>query len=157
MKSMERYSCTKGTPATTPTCEKLSNGPDLNIGRHEFGCGSLKTSQGGRVLLAIQSEFVRSGKNQSTEVLDLTDEGSNWKILSADMDIPEEESSSAYSFVTSPQEPTVGYLLPVFKRYVYRVKCEDAESCSFEKIDTGHYNLRNSITMAIPADSLTCP
>ena len=62
-------------------------------------------------------------------------------VVSADMDVPhqEKEVGSAYSFVTSTTEPTVGYFLPREERqYIYRVKCEDAQTCSFEKIDTGY-------------------
>jgi len=151
-KSMERYNCVKGD---IPTCEKLSDGPDMINGNYYFGCGSLQTSQGGRVLLTIGNE------HSPTEVLDLTNEESKWEILSADMDVPhqEKEVGSAYSFVTSTTEPTVGYFLPREERqYIYRVKCEDAQTCSFEKIDTGYENpFYLSVAMAIPADALTCP
>ena len=57
------------------------------------------------------------------------------------MDVPykEEELGFPYSFVTSTTDPTVGYYLPDLRQYIYRVKCEDAQTCSFEKIDTGNY------------------
>jgi len=79
-RSMERYSCVKGD---TPTCEKLSDGPDMVNGGNHIGCGSLQTGQGGRVLLAIGN---RNGR--PTEVLNLGNKESKWEILSADMDEP---------------------------------------------------------------------
>jgi len=149
-RSIERYRCVKGD---TPTCEKLSDGPDMIEGHYNSGCGSLQTGQGGRVLLAIG--YLRT----PTQVLNLGNKESKWEILSADMDVPykEEELGFPYSFVTSTTEPTVGYYLPRNKQYIYRVKCEDAQTCSFEKIDTGYENPYASVTMAIPADALTCP
>jgi len=151
-RSMERYSCVKGD---TPTCEKLSDGPDMVNGGNYVGCGSLQTGQGGRVLLAIGN---RNGR--PTEVLNLGNKESKWEILSADMDEPhkEENYGDPYSFVTSTTDPTVGYYLPFLRQYIYRVKCEDAQTCSFEKIDTGNYpNPRGLVAMAVPADALTCP
>jgi len=160
-RSMERYRCVKGD---TPTCEKLSDGPDMVNGGHKFGCGSLQTGQGGRVLLAIGN---RNGR--PTEVLNLGNKESKWEILSADMDEPLKEENNEtgylYSFVTSTTEPTVGYFLPEYRQYIYRVKCEDAQTCSFEKIDIHGiwwqyppYTWQpDSVAMAIPADALTCP
>jgi len=152
--SMERYRCVKGD---TPTCEKLSDGPDMFKGTYRFGCGTLQTGQGGRVLLAIGNKI----KNKPTQVLNLGNKESKWEILSADMDVPYKEEQSfsfSYSFVTSTTEPTVGYFLPSKKQYIYRVKCKDAQTCSFEKIDIG-YEIPSgtSVAMAIPADALTCP
>jgi len=154
-RSMERYRCVKGL---TPTCEKLSDGPDMIKGDYNFGCGSLQTGQGGRVLLAL-GRLNNGGR--PTEVLNLGNKESKWEILSADMDVPYKEEQSfsfSYSFVTSTTEPTVGYFLPSKKQYIYRVKCKDAQTCSFEKIDIG-YEIPSgtSVAMAIPADALTCP
>jgi len=149
-RSMERYRCVKRY--TNGTCDKLSDGPHMIKGDHNFGCGTLQTGQGGRVLLAI------GDIKKPTQVLNLGNKESKWEILSADMDVPyKEEQGFPYSFVTSTTEPTVGYFLPKEKQYIYRVKCEDAQTCSFEKIDTGYKNPTGSVTMAIPADAFSCP
>jgi len=150
--TMEIYQCSMS--GQTPTCTKEPNGPVLNHGRYNFGCGSLQTSQGGRVALALTTAW-----GKPTEILDLSSPGSTWQDLPTHMDPPEGEGDGmSYSFVSSDSDPTTGYLMPVNKDFMWRVKCADASTCSFEKINTGITNLNRDVTMAIPANSgLDCP
>merc|ERR1712110_548123 len=145
-KTMDRYSCTKGV---TPTCNKISNGPDMVDARYAFGCGTLQTSEGaGKVLLAMNNGQGR------TNVLDLGNNGQGddgtWTRLPVSMDVPSIDKGSAFSFVTSSDDPSTGYLLPVQERtYVYKVQCQNAQTCNFDKIETGYTNPFAPVTMAI--------
>ena len=71
-------------------------------------------------------------------------------------DLPEEDRTiNSYSLVVSETEPTTGYYLPRDKDYIYRVQCNDGESCEFTKILTpGHKNPYLPVTMAIPDGKL---
>jgi len=146
--ALERYQCTKGE---TPNCTKDTNGPDMNHGRYKFGCGTLQTSQGGRVLLALRST------HRPSEILDL-EEGNNWKILSANMDVPKEDRGDSYSFVTSDTDPTTGYFMPKYKEYMYQVTCVNASACKFVKINNEFEIPHQPVTMVIqPESGLKCP
>jgi len=137
--SLFRYNCT----GNTLTCKKLSPGPEMKKERAYFGCGTLKTDEGGRVLLAI-------GGEKPTEILNLDTETQTptWKPLTPDL--PEEDRKYG-SLVVSENEPTTGYFLPSHKDYIYRVHCPDSGSCQFEKKHTpGYKNPRHPLTMAIP-------
>jgi len=125
----------------------------MNHDRRYFGCGTLTTEEGGRVLLAL-----RSGLSKPTEILDLTKEGSEWKTLPASMEAPKEDYGSSYSFITSKDDETTGFFLPYYENYIYRVKCTNSKKCSFTKITTGHRNPHYALSMSVPRNSgLTCP
>ena len=42
VESMERYKCSRSDP---PTCQKISDGPNMISDRHAFGCGVLQTME----------------------------------------------------------------------------------------------------------------
>ena len=74
------------------------------------------------------------------------------------MDVPEGDEGWSYSFVTSDTDPTTGYFMPIYKAYMYRVKCADSTSCSFVKVNTGYKNPHSPVTMTVQPDSgLKCP
>ena len=76
----------------------------------------------------------------------------------AAMDVDEDDYSTSDSFVTSAEDPTTGYFLPPHKHYIYRVTCQDAENCNFEKMVTGYKNPVAPVTMAVPGSgAFTCP
>jgi len=150
---MDQYNCTGGD---TPNCSRLPDGPKLINSKSAFGCGALDTIEGGRVLIAMN----RFGSSP-TETLDLTRSDSTWIQLPSDMDVP--ESSSKYSFVTSTEDPTTGYYLPAGSDFMYRVKCQSAQSCNFQKIaygqifgTPGYQNPPGFVAMAVPANMYSC-
>ena len=70
--------------------------------------------------------------------------------MDADKDIPSEDIAHVNAFVTST-DPAIGYYLPSEKPYIYKVQCEDSQSCNFEKIWTGYEKPEDSLALLVDA------
>merc|ERR1712012_1439993 len=67
LKTVERYEC-QFLKGLEPKCNKMANGPELNYGKGRFGCGTLTSLNGAKVLLALRD----AGPYKQTEALDLS-------------------------------------------------------------------------------------